>query len=444
MRKRIQFAFFFLQTFLERHRKEIVISTLTGFLATLFFIQAYPIYKEFLVRKHQRIGVIGAFDQTSLPLFIKKEISLGLTSLTESGIPIPALARSWEVDSKGTTYIFHLVRNLSWSDGKKFTVHDISYRFKDISFTPIDDYTLSVNVKEPYVPLPVLLSQPILRLNLIGLGPYKVIKRVYSGDTIAELILEGKEKNLPLKTYKFYSTKDDALLAFKLGEVDILYHIPEIGSLATWADVTITEVTLYDRFVGIFLNMKNTYLKEKELRQALAYAIPKFPNLEKAFSPISPLSWGYSSNIRLYTYDPDAARKILGKSPLASESSELTLSTYASLLPVAERIVENWKKVGINAKVKVETSIPPDYQAFLLTQAIPIDPDQYQLWQSLQEVTNITQYNNQKIDKLLEDGRKTFDLTERKKIYADFQRYLVDDTPVLFLYYPKVYIVERK
>lgn len=444
MRKRIQFVFFFLQTFLERHKREIIISSLSGFLTTLFFIQVYPVYKELLGRTHQRIGVIGAFNQTSLPLFIQNQISLGLTSLTPGGEPGPSLASSWEVNGKGIIYIFRLVKNLVWSDGKKFTVKDIQYHIKDVSFAPIDDYTLQVTLKEPYAPLPVLLAQPLFRPNLAGLGAYKVMKLTYSGDTISELVLEGKERNLPLKTYKFYSTTGEALLAFKAGEVDILHNVPDIGNLKEWKGVKITEVTLYDRFVGIFLNLKNGVLKEKEIRQALAYAVPKFPNVEKAFTPISPLSWGYSQKIRLYNFDEDTARKILAKSPLASSSNELTLSTYASLLQRAQEIAESWKRAGVAVKVKVETSIPDDYQAFLLTQAIPHDPDQYQFWQSLQEVTNITHYSNPKIDKLLEDGRKTFDLEARKKIYADFQRYLVDDSPVLFLYYPKVYTVERK
>jgi len=79
-----------------------------------------------------------------------------------------------------------------------------------------------------------------------------------------------------------------------------------------------------------------------------------------------------------------------------------------------------------------------------LTFQVPSDPDQYQFWQSTQEDTNITHYTNLKIDKLLEDGRKTLDKDTRKKIYADFQRYLVDDSPVIFLYFPKAYTVERK
>jgi len=75
---------------------------------------------------------------------------------------------------------------------------------------------------------------------------------------------------------------------------------------------------------------------------------------------------------------------------------------------------------------------------------VPADPDQYVYWQSTQENTNISNYSSPKIDKLLEDGRKTLDTDARKKIYADFQFYLVDDAPAIFLYYPKVVTIRRK
>ena len=35
------------------------------------------------------------------------------------------------------------------------------------------------------------------------------------------------------------------------------------------------------------------------------------------------------------------------------------------------------------------------------------------------------------------------DITKRKTIYADFQRYLTEDVPAAFLYYAKSYTVKR-
>ncbi|MFA5795842.1 MAG: hypothetical protein WC885_01540, partial [Candidatus Shapirobacteria bacterium] len=74
---------------------------------------------------------------------------------------------------------------------------------------------------------------------------------------------------------------------------------------------------------------------------------------------------------------------------------------------------------------------------------IPADPDQYTFWHSTQEKTNITHLNNSRIDKLLEEGRLTFNLQDRKKIYLDFQKFLLEESPVIFISYPTIYSVSR-
>lgn len=445
MRKNLQYAVLFLQTFVQKQQKQIVISAIISFFLTLLFIQSYPLLRELKASKEQKIGIVGTFNESTLPIEIQKLISFGLTSQTPDGGVMPSLAISWKVDDKGLDWTFYLRKDVFWHNGKKFTAHDINYKLRGTEFIPVSDDILKVTLKEKYAPLPVVLSQPILKPNLMGEGVYKVIRLLRGPDqSISELTLEPQLKNLPLQSYKFYPSLSTALLAFKLGEIDVLQDISDVSELENWKNVKILPHTQYDRYVGIFFNLQNSLFKEKEVRQALSYAIPKDFKEEKALTPISPLSWAYSSNIRLYNYDGQTAAKILSKSPLSSSSSQLTISTYASLLNVAQKIADAWAKVGVNIKIKVESTIPSDYQVLLVTQAIPQDPDQYQYWQSTQEGTNLTYYNNQKIDKLLEDGRKTFEVDSRKKIYADFQRYLVDDSPVIFLYYPTVYRVERK
>lgn len=444
MAKQLQFVVLFLQTFIDRHKKYFPWSILIGFFLTLLIMQIYPLYISMVGKKHDKIGVVGRFDERNLPVFIQNQISLGLTMLTPDGEATASLAKSWEVDEKGTTYTFHLLPDISWHDGKKFTARDINYRMQGVTFEPVNETTLKVTLKEVFAPLPVFMSQPILKPNLNGLGIYKVIRLLKNGDNISEMTLKPEDSKYPTLTYKFYPNLDDALLAFKMGEINILKEINNLRDIKTWKNVNIKEITRFDRFTGIFFNLNNALFKEKEVRQALAYALPKIDDYEKAYSPISPLSWAYSKKIRLYNTDLETATKMLSKSPLASASAEIVLSTYANLVQEAQTIADAWKKAGLNVKVKVENTIPADYQIFLLTQMIPPDPDQYSYWQSTQEGINITSYSNPKIDKLLEDGRKTLDKEARIKIYADFQRYLVDDSPVIFLYFPKVYQVERK
>ena len=84
-----------------------------------------------------------------------------------------------------------------------------------------------------------------------------------------------------------------------------------------------------------------------------------------------------------------------------------------------------------------------DFDVLLAMQEIPRDPDQYALWHSTQ-AGNITDFKNARIDKLLEDGRKTLDQEKRKQIYFDFQRYLLEDLPVIFLHFPTYYEIIKE
>ena len=88
------------------------------------------------------------------------------------------------------------------------------------------------------------------------------------------------------------------------------------------------------------------------------------------------------------------------------------------------------------------STIPDSFQIYLGDFNVPRDPDQYSLWHSNQ-VNNITRFKNLRIDKLLEDGRRNVDLTDRLQIYTDFQKYLIDESPAAFLYFPITYTFKR-
>ncbi len=120
------------------------------------------------------------------------------------------------------------------------------------------------------------------------------------------------------------------------------------------------------------------------------------------------------------------------------------LASTPTLLPLAENIAKYWGEIGIDTSIQVSSVIPDEFQSFLAVFDIPSDPDQYSFWHSTQEQTNITEYKSPRIDKLLEDGRSELNTDERKKIYLDFQRFLVEDSPAIFLYHPKNYNIKRK
>ncbi len=417
---------------------------LIGFFLTIVLILLRPVLNPIFFPYVVKIGLVGSNTLTTVPLSIQKNISVGLTSLDKDGTAKPSLATHWIATDSGKRYVFYLRNNAYWHDGTKVEAGDISYRLKDASISAIDDTTLQVDVKDEFSPLTTVFSRPVFKDTFVGLGLYKIGSIKYKGEIIAVLELLPTKKDFPKLIYKFYPSLDEAILAFKMGEIDKLEDIPSKDSFSNWPNVKIKEKTQFDRFLGIFFNTQKEEFKDKETRQAFSFATPYFSGFERLYTPISSSSWAYFDKVRIYKFDLDHAKNILKDTALATSSAQITISTYPVYLAFAQKVADSWNDLGINTKVKIERTLPSDYQALLIAQEIPADPDQYQYWHSNAQNTNLSHYASQKIDKLLEDGRKTIDVDERKKIYQDFQRYLVDDAPVVFLFFPKVYTIERQ
>jgi peptide/nickel transport system substrate-binding protein len=165
---------------------------------------------------------------------------------------------------------------------------------------------------------------------------------------------------------------------------------------------------------------------------------------ERALSPVSANSWAYNPQVKEYAFDQDRAKEILKEIPQeVIKAADIKLVTTSILLEKAEAISKNWSKLGIKSSVQVTSVVPGEFQAYLTILDLPNDPDQYPLWHSTQTQTNISKYSNPRIDKLLEDGRVTEDLEERRKIYLDFQRFILEDVPAAFLYNPVYYTISK-
>jgi peptide/nickel transport system substrate-binding protein len=226
-------------------------------------------------------------------------------------------------------------------------------------------------------------------------------------------------------------------LAFKIGQVDKISNLQDSDDFLNWKTVIIDKSSNNNSFVGLFYNTEDEKLSDKSIRQALSYAIDKTNfDGERAIGPISPDSWGYNPQVKPYERDLEKAKD--------AKDFKITVSTLPNLLKTAEKIKRDWEEAGISCEVQVVTGIPDNFQAFLATVDIPKDPDQYSLWHSTQTTTNISNFKNARIDKLLEDGRTELDQETRKKTYLDFQRFLVEDVPAVFLYHPNSYTVTRK
>jgi len=424
------------KAFTSRFRGILFVGVIAGLL--IFSVLRY--FSPLFSQSAEVIGLTGRYHIEELPQNILSDIGEGLTLLEEDGSVSPGLAESWESSEDGRVWTFYLDVTRKWHDGTNIKSTDIQYLLEDAEIERPDDRTIVFKLPAPFSPFPVVAARTVFKKGLIGTGEWKVAKVSLNNDQYLDK-LTLKNSMGQKKILSFFPSEDSTKLAFQLGKVNTLVNILEISPFENWQTVDIKENINKDRFVAVFFNTNTEpFSNNKQLRQALSYAIDKQNfKYERVLTPISPSSWGYNPQVKDYAYDTKRAKDLLGKG-----ETKFTLTTSPVLLEVAERVAEYWRELGVVVDVQVVSVLPDDYQAFMAIYTIPTDPDQYSIWHSTQTATNISNLNNPRIDKLLEDGRLELDQKERKKIYLDFQRFLLEEAPAIFLYHPASYTISRK
>jgi len=450
-RKTLRYYYWVILEFFRKHFKLIIVSFLLSFISLISVISLSPYIDTAITNKKISIGMAGKYDFNSVPDEITSKISNGLVFANDKGQILPILTSGWEVKNSGKEYVFHFKNDLLWNDGKKFTAKDINYQFKDVKEKIIDESTINFTLDKPLPIFPTFLTKPLIRYPLIGVaGLYKVTNIKTANGTINELTLDPNKKDLPLITYKFYDDETDLITAYKKGEITQMNVSKKsiADTFTNWKNTVISKTVDYSRLMTLFINSNNSFLKQKDVKSALTMSIDpeSFKDSgDMADGPIPPISWAHNPNLKSPIFSIDSASKIIKKSQESTKSASLNLVTYYDYYDIGDEIASSLRQIGLSVNLNVISYDKPNSFDFLLAfWKVPSDPDQYYFWHSTQQQGNIGNYSNVKIDKLLEDGRNTLNVSERTTIYYDFQKNIVDDPPAVFLYYPYIYTIKRK
>lgn len=447
---RRRLIFWLIKAYIKKWGKTVMFSFLFGLIVFFGLLWGSQYFTKLIpLTKKVTVGVVGAYRQDNLPPIVVKHLSRGLTKVAEDGTVKPDLAASWEIQDSGKTYVFHLKPNQYYRDGKEVTSDTISYNFSDVTVEKPDKHTIVFHLKDAYSPFLVTVSRPVFKKGFVGIGDYQIEDIKLNGNFVQSLSIVSVKDRLDRKQFLFYPSEEAVKMAFILGEVSEIYNITDITfkdvSFEKFPNATVEKLSDYSRLVTLFFNTKDEHLSDEKLRLALGYAIPDtFAGGERAHLPYSPKSIYFNKDLAISVQDFEHAQVLLSSSSMASGSAKpLTIKTLKKYKKTAENIAAAWEHINIDTTIEEVDSIPNEFQIFLGDFNLAKDPDQYTLWHS-EQANNITKYKNLRIDKLLEDGRKTVDFDDRKKIYDDFQKYLTDDSPASFLYFPVEYKIVKK
>ena len=212
-------------------------------------------------------------------------------------------------------------------------------------------------------------------------------------------------------------------------------------------------------------NLKKAPFNDIRVRQALNYAIDKDEVIkgvllglgEAISSPYKPGTRWNNPNLSPYPYNPTKALKLLKNAGYVKDKNG---SLIKNGTPLKFEIITNQNKqremtavliqrrlqeIGVEVSIRViewasfvnRFIKTGEFDVVVLGWSLSLDPDQYNIWHSSQQGPgqfNFLGYSNNRVDKLLELGRKELNPLKREKIYHEFSKHLLEDSPIVYLY----------
>ncbi len=403
----------------------------------------------------------------------------------------PGLAESWEIpDPK--TYIFHLHRGVSFSDGRPLTSRDVKWSFDSVLEGKVrspkartyklveridapEESTVVFHLKQPWAALlwnlagegmgivPYGSGDEISR-NPVGSGPFKFVSAAQDRDVVIERNDRYWGPHAKLDRVRFAVIPDTTTRALELrkGSADL-----EINALTADIERTLTLepglATMHGpgtRVGYVGFNLRDPILRDVHVRQAIAYALDR-PALvhylmrdqaRLACSVLPPESWAYDSSVKQYSHDPAKARHILEAAGYAEKNGvrfHLTMktSTEESSRAMAAVFQQQLREVGIALDIRSFESATfmadvthGEFQMYSLRWVGGNeDPDMFNYAFHSSSIiphgANRQFYSNSRVDALIDKAQTDLDQAARKQDYAQIQQILAEDLPYVYLWY---------
>ena len=231
------------------------------------------------------------------------------------------------------------------------------------------------------------------------------------------------------------------------------------------------KIALYkelgNNYTYMGFNLKHKPFDDIRVRKAISYAVDKQELIdgvllglgEPVASPYKPGTRWANPELKPYPYDPKKARELLRSAGFEDHDNDGILDRNGKAFSFeiltnngnkqrelsAVLIQRRLKEIGIDASIRkvewasfIERFIKTgDFDVVVLGWSLALDPDQYSIWHSSQQAPgqfNFIGYNNPHVDKLLEQGRLELNPDKRMKIYHEFAKILLEDSPIVYLY----------
>jgi peptide/nickel transport system substrate-binding protein len=364
--------------------------------------------------------------------------------------------------------------------------------FKQVkSASAPDNFTFTATYDKPFAPALASWGMNILPAHLldgkeitksplsrspVGTGPFRFREWIAGQRVVLDANQDYFEGAPYIGKYIYRIIPDNSTMYMELkaGGIDMMGLSPVQYQRQTNSREFLDRFSKYrhpaSSYVYLGYNLRHPLFTDKRVRQALTAAINKDELIhgallgmgKAAHGPFKPGTWASNPDQKDIPYDPALSLKLLAEAGWREKNSDgflvkngkpfqftiLTNQGNDVRLKTAQIIQQRLKKVGIDVRIRVvewasllsQFIDKGNFEALVMGWTISPDPDLYDVWHSSKtgpKELNFVGYKNAEVDRLIEQGRSTFDQEKRKQAYYRIQEIMVEDQPYSFLYVPE-------
>lgn len=421
----------------------------------------------------------------------------GLTRLNAAGEAEPGLARSWSISLDGLEWTFQLRDNLRFSDGTGFdaalfpqvwtrlqapaTASPTKALFDNIAAMVAEGETVVVvTLKAPAPSLPVLLAHPAMaalplhRITemgdkwtgerpMVSSGPYRLV--TWQLNDHARMARNPQWHDEPAPTANIiWKPMDDSLSAMRLvlaGGADVAADYP--ASRHQWLKDNYPGLARSVPYLGSYyfaFNTRKPPFDDVRIRTALSMAVERSWIAEKvigignvpAWNLLPPALTGGNSAQPIWADWPrerrlSAAREMLreaGYGPSNPLKFEIRFNSSAEHRRVSVALAAMWKPLDVDASL-FNSEAALHFAAlrqhdFALARSgwiadLPVAENFLTVHQVANGAGNYSGYDNPAYDAVVEQAIATADPDKRNRLMRRADAMLIDDMPILPLYF---------
>jgi peptide/nickel transport system substrate-binding protein/oligopeptide transport system substrate-binding protein len=440
---------------------------------------------------------------------VQAKIFDGLVQYDQTMKLVGNLAESWEITNEGKTYLFRLKTGVAFHDGNLFSAQDVVFSFNRLldpetksprtwvlekvvgaqerlagkagnvaGISAVDDFTVKIDLVEPFAPFLSLLSMPAAFIlpsgdaaamrnpaffeKPVGTGPFQVKER--ERDSFVLLTANSNyHLGRPLVDAIELRVITDGMKAemeFESGNIDMLQLFPtnydRFQSKPEFRS-RIHEVPALNVFYIGFNNQAAPF-NDVRIRRALNCLLNRKAIIDAVFSgrgipargSIPPGISGFSEGLKGYEYDPEMGVALLREAGFSAKRPlkfELFQRTSQSAFEITRLIQGELKKHGVEVVLRpMEWSALKDAvnkgeaPAFYMSWFGDYPDGEnflYPLFHSGNWGSggNRARYKNEKVDAMLASALRIQDEKKRAEAYSLVNQIVVEEAPWLYLWH---------